>query len=146
MSADQMEILTDKITGYLAEMELPTERTHQDLFLFRFGSTVVMISLFQQHQYLYVRIASTLLRDFRPNLELVTRLLRLNSEVLLGSFLLFEDDILSFSVTLPAENLSSSLFKRSLSYVAHVSDTYDDELQSIAGGLKASDIMNQDQP
>ena len=146
MSSNDLEILRDKVAGFLREMGLPTELTHHDLYLYRFDSTVVMVSLFQQGDHAYVRVASVLLKYFRPNLELITRLLRLNSEVLMGSFLVFEDDTLSFAITLPGESLSPGVLERCVRYVARISHSHADEFQMVAGGLKAEDLLDNEPP
>ena len=140
-TANGMSALSDRVTEFLVEMGLAPEGPEQGPFMFRFGSTVVMVCLFEHGGDVYVRIASVLLKDFRPTLDLVTRILRLNTEVLLGAFLLFEDDTLSFSATLLGDDLSPTPFRKTVEYVARVSDEYDDELQAIAGGSRAEDIL-----
>ena len=109
---------------------------------FTYGSTVVMVSLFEQGDATYCRFASIMLKDFEPTLELLQRVLRLNTEVLFGSFLLFEDGTLSFSATLLGNHLDHEEFERTLQYVAQVSDDYDDELQALVGGKRAIDVLS----
>ena len=141
MSDTTLEILEDKVTGYLVDLGLPPESHGDGLYAFRFEQTVVLVSLFEATGTCWVRVASALLRDFRPTLDLVTRLLRLNAEVMLGSFLIFEDDILSFSVTLPGDGLEAPGFSAALEHVASISNSYAEELQSIAGGQLSSDLL-----
>ena len=100
-----------------------------------------MISLFEEGEDTFCRFASIMLRDFEPSLELLQRILKLNTEVLFGSFLLFEDNTLSFSATLLGNHLDYDEFDKTLRYVAQVSDDYDDELQSIGGGQRAQDVL-----
>ena len=102
-----------------------------------------MISLFEDGEQTFCRFASIMLKDFEPSLELLHRILRLNTEVLFGSFLLFEDNTLSFSATLLGNHLDFDEFENTLQYVAKVSDDYDDELQVLGGGQRAEDVLNE---
>ena len=142
MSTDRLKLLDERVRAYLGEMELVPEESEEGLFLFKYGSTVVMISLFANDDDTYCRFASIMLKDFEPSLELLHRILRLNTEVLFGSFLLFEDNTLSFSATLLGNHLDFDEFAKSLRYVAKVSDDYDDEFQAIGGGKRASDVLS----
>jgi hypothetical protein len=141
MSLTDLEQLEDRITGFLVDMGLPPEAHGERLYAFRFGRSVVLLSLFEAAGTQWIRIASALLRDFRPTLELVTRLLRLNSEVLLGSFLIFEDDILTFSITLPGPELAEGTFRVALEHVASISDAYAEELSILADGRTIADLL-----
>ena len=44
---NRMNILEERVKSYLAEMELSPEQSDDGLYLFKYGSTVVMISLFE---------------------------------------------------------------------------------------------------
>ncbi|MCA9493085.1 MAG: YbjN domain-containing protein [Alphaproteobacteria bacterium] len=135
--------LEELVTQYLGQMNLSPEHSEDGLYLFKYGSTVVMISLFEEADDTYVRFASVMLKDFEPSLELLQRILRLNTEVLFGSFLLFEDDTLSFSATLLGNQLDYEEFDKTLRYVAKISDDYDDELQALGGGQRAVDVLQE---
>ena len=141
MASERLQLLDERVTAYLGEMDLVPEQSEEGLHLFKYGSTVVMVSLFEQDEDTYCRFASIMLKDFEPSLELLQRVLRLNTEVLFGSFLLFEDGTLSFSATLLGNHLDFDEFDKTLRYVAQVSDDYDDELQAIGGGQRAVDIL-----
>ena len=140
---DAMQSLQERVESYLAQMDLEPERSEDGLNLFKYGSTVVMISLFDEDDQTFCRFASIMLKDFEPSLELLHRILRLNTEVLFGTFLLFEDNTLSFSATLLGNNLDLDEFEVTLRYVAKVSDDYDDELQAMGGGHRAEDVLQQ---
>jgi hypothetical protein len=103
-----------------------------------------MVSLFEDAEHTYVRFASAMLTGVRPQLELVMRILRLNTEVLFGAFLLFEDDTLSFTHTILGDRLDFEEFSHALEYVARVSDNHDEELQALAGGKRAEDILAEE--
>lgn len=141
MASERLQLLDERVSAYLGEMDLQPEQSEEGLHLFKYGSTVVMVSLFEQDEDSYCRFASIMLKEFEPSLELLQRVLRLNTEVLFGSFLLFEDGTLSFSATLLGNNLDYDEFDKTLRYVAQVSDDYDDELQSIGGGKRAVDVL-----
>ncbi|MBX2799113.1 MAG: YbjN domain-containing protein [Myxococcales bacterium] len=140
---NRLKILEERVNAYLGEMNLAPERESDELYLFKYGSTVVMISLFEEGEDTFVRFASIMLKDFEPSLELLQRILRLNTEVLFGSFLLFEDNTLSFSATLLGNHLDYDEFERTLRYVAKVSDDYDDEFQVLGGGQRAEDVLRE---
>ena len=144
MSTHRLSLLEERVNADLGEMELVPEQSDEGLYLFKYGSTVVMISLFEESDDTYCRFASIMLKDFEPSLELLHRILRLNTEVLFGSFLLFEDNTLSFSATLLGNHLDLDEFAKALRYVAKVSDDYDDEFQAIGGGKRASDVLTPD--
>lgn len=140
---ERVQILEERVKAYLAEMGLEPEQSEDGLYLFKYGSTVVMISLFEESEDTFCRFASIMLKDFEPSLELLHRILRLNTEVLFGSFLLFEDNTLSFSSTLLGNHLDFDEFEKTLRYVAKVSDDYDDELQALGGGKRAEDVLKE---
>jgi hypothetical protein len=141
LSSERMQLLDERVSAYLGEMQLVPEQSEEGLHLFKFGSTVVMISMFEQADDTFCRFASIMLKEFEPSLELLQRILRLNTEVLFGSFLLFEDNTLSFSATLLGNHLDFDEFEKTLRYVSQVSDDYDDELQALGGGKRASDVL-----
>lgn len=140
---NRIQILEERVKTYLAEMELEPEQSEDGLYLFKYGSTVVMISLFEEAEQTFCRFASIMLKDFEPSLEILHRILRLNTEVLFGTFLLFEDNTLSFSATLLGNHLDFDEFETTLRYVAKVSDDYDDELQTLGGGQRAEDVLRE---
>ena len=140
---DRLQVLEERVNAYLAEMDLAPEQSEDGLYLFKYGSTVVMISLFEEGEDTFCRFASIMLKDFEPTLELLHRILRLNTQVLFGAFLLFEDNTLSFSATLLGNHLDFDEFEKTLRYVARVSDDYDDELQALGGGQRAEDVLRE---
>jgi hypothetical protein len=144
MTSATLDDLSVKVTEHLIELGLEPSDSPEGPHLFRFGSSVVAVSLFEDGGDAFVRIASTMLSGFRPSVALVTRLLRLNTEVLFGSFLLFEDGTLSFAATLHGQDLTAPIFEKALHYVARVSNDFDEELQALAGGQRAQDLLGPD--
>ena len=131
----------ERVLSYLASMSLNINASNDGIYFFKYGSTVVTVSMFGVEDHTYVRIASTLLKDFDLCTDLMHTLFELNNKVLFGAFLLFEDKTLSFSATLLGENLDLNEFAVTLRYVARTSDDYDDVLQELAGGKKAMDVL-----
>lgn len=143
---DRLRDLADRVSAYLVRLDLDPDRSPEGIFMLRYGSTVVMLSLFEDGDQTFVRMASTMLAGVEPKLELVTRILRLNTEVLFGAFLLFEDDTVSFTHTLLGDQLDFEEFKFTLAYVARVSDEHDEALQALAGGERAEELLDADEP
>ena len=143
MASETMQLLDAHVRAFLARMGLDTSTNDDGMYLFSYGSTAVMLNLFERDGQTFVRFASTLLTEVTPNVGLVRRILRFNADVLFGSFLLFEDNTLSFSATLLGNNVDFDAFSFTLNYVAHISDDYDDRLQEIAGGQRALDIYGE---
>ncbi len=136
-----LAVLSDRVSDYLGRLGLDADRNAEGIHLLRYGSTVVMISIFAHEDHVYARFAATVLVGAQAKLELVTRLLRLNTEVLFGAFLLFEDDTVAFAHTLLGDHLDYDAFLHVLQYVAEVSDAHDEELQLIGGGERAEDVL-----
>jgi hypothetical protein len=141
MLAQDIDRIAETLVTWLQDMGLDPAEDPRGPHAFRFGSTLVLVRLLERDGEPYVRFTALLLKDFRPNLNLVTRILRLNNEVLYGAFLLFEGDTLAFAVTLPATDLGTVTFRRTLQYVAWIADEYDEEFQIVGGGLKAEELM-----
>ena len=136
-----IKVVEARVLSYLASMGLTLDAADDGIYFFKYGSTVVTVSMFEVEGHSYVRIASTLLKDFEVSVELMNTIFQLNNQVLFGAFLLFEDKTISFSATLLGENLDHNELTVTLKYVAKISDDYDDVLQELAGGKKASDIL-----
>jgi hypothetical protein len=138
MSGADLERLEDTITDMLVDLGLPPEPHGDKLYAFSFADVVLMVSLFDAADQSWVRIATPILEGIRPNLELVTRVLRLNTEVLLGSFLIFEDNTLGFSITLPGLGLQAETFRLAMEQAASIGSRCGEELAAIAGGRLSS--------
>ena len=139
------DLVARNVESYLTRMGLPAHPSEDRVYIFRFGSTAVVITLFQDDEgkHTFVRFSATTLSDFEPSLELVQEILRLNAEVLFGAFLLYPDNTLSFSATLLGDKLDYEEFETALEYVAQVSDDTDDLLQDLAGGHRAQDLLDE---
>lgn len=142
--SERLRTLSDRVSDYLVRMDLDPDRSPEGIFMLKYGSTVVMVSLFEDNGHSYVRFASTMLAGVEAKLDLVMRLLRLNTEVLFGAFLLFEDDTVSFTHTLLGDHVDFEEFRHALAYVARVSDDHDEALQALAGGQRAEELLAED--
>ena len=138
---ERLAILDERVKAYMSDMGLDPSSSEDGLYLFKYGSTVVMLSLFESGEDTLCRFVAIVLKDVEPTLELLHRILKLNTEVLFGSFILFDDNTLSFSATVLGNNLDFDEFATTLRYVATVSDDYDDILQTLAGGQRAEDFL-----
>jgi hypothetical protein len=141
---ERLTVLDESVKAYMNEMGLDPQSSEDGLYLFKYGSTVVMLSMFKSGEDTFCRFVSIVLKDVEPTLELLHRILKLNTEVLFGSFILFDDNTLSFSATVLGNNLDFDEFATTLRYVASISDDYDDVLQDLAGGERAEDFLDVD--
>ena len=57
-----LEDLEEKVQKYLAEMGLSPIQSSDGLYLFKYGSTVVMVSLFDEEEDTFCRFASIMLK------------------------------------------------------------------------------------
>jgi hypothetical protein len=131
------------IEGYLARMEMAAKATDDGVYMLRYGSTAVVMRLIQDTvtDKRFVRFSAATLSDFDVTDVLLREVIRLNNEVLFGSFRLFEDHTLSFSTTILADHLDFEEFETALTYVLRISDEYDDILQALVGGNRATDLL-----
>ncbi len=73
--------------------------------------------------------------------ELMRFLLRKNSELHFGSFGLIFDDTITFSHTITGSSLTKDQLVITLNSIAVISDYYDDIIVDLAGGKRASDLV-----
>lgn len=139
---DRLAMLEERVKTYLAELGVEPDNGGEGIYLLSFGTTAVICTMFADRDDAWVRVAAMVLTEVEPSLELLQRVLRLNTQVLVGSFLLFEDDTLAFSATLPGDDLSFTAFEKTLMYVASIADEYDDVLLPLAGGRRARDVLD----
>jgi hypothetical protein len=139
--SERLDAFAAQVDGWLLQRGLAGDVSPDGFWLARFGSTVVMLSLFEDEGRLHLRFCSVLVSGAQTSLDLVLRLLRLNNEVLFGAFQVFDDQTLAFTHTVVAEGLSEAAFHATLLYVARVADDHDEELQALAGGQRAEDVL-----
>ena len=136
-----LPLLRHRIQTWLGQLGLDFESEPEGPMILKHGSTLVFVSTFEDGEHTFCRIAAMLLQDVDASLDLLRHLLRLNTEVLFGGFLLFETNTLAFSATLLGNELEDEVFVPTLNYVAHISDTFDDLLHGLGGGRRGVDII-----
>jgi hypothetical protein len=139
---DRAEI-EGRVEGWLEQLGAPARRTPEGLYGLHFGSTAVLVSVFDDEGTGLVRIVALVLARARVSTELLAKLVRLNASVALGAFQLFEDGALGFSYTLSAAELDYASFAHALRYVARVADDHDEEIQALAGGERVEDLLSR---
>jgi hypothetical protein len=139
---DRLARVEERVRTYLTDMGLDATAPAGRPQTFKYGASVLMISVFEAGDDAWVRVAGVVLSDLEPSLELLQRLLRLNTEVLVGGFLLFEDNSLAYSATMLGDPLPFRAFQQTLLYVARVADTYTEELHALGGGRRARDLID----
>ncbi|MED5373106.1 MAG: YbjN domain-containing protein [Myxococcota bacterium] len=145
MAAQPVTDLHALIDAYLERMELEPHASEDGLYMLRYGSTAVVIRTLRDSETgkRFVRFSAATLIDFEPSELLLEEVLRLNNEVLFGSFKVFPDNTLSFSATIYGDHMDFEEFETALTYVIRISDEYDDILQALAGGDRASDLLGR---
>lgn len=132
----------NKVSKYLSEI-YPNHITFGDgTFTISRGSSQVMIIVrpFTDTESCVECISNVVTSaDVTP--DLMRFLLRKNSELHFGAFGLLFDDTITFSHTLPGANLDLNELRTAINAVAIISDYYDDIIVELAGGKRASDII-----
>ena len=136
-----LDALASRIDGFLLRLGVDGNPTDEGFWTLRFGSSMVVVSTFEDAGTAYVRLASIVVVGARASLSLLTRLLRMNNEVLFGAFQLFDDDTVAFTHTLRATGVDFETFEAALLYVARVGDDHDEELQALAGGERTEELL-----
>lgn len=74
--------------------------------------------------------------------ELMNFLLRKNAELHFGAFGLYFDNTITYSHAIAGTHLDENELLNTLNTVAVISDHYDDKIVEIAGGKRASDLLD----
>lgn len=107
------------------------------------GSTQVMIVIrpFTEKE-TCVECIANVVTNAKISPDLMRFLLRKNAELHFGAFGLMFDDTITFSHTITGTNLDVNELVTSVNSVAIISDYYDDEIVSIAGGQRSADLID----
>ncbi len=127
-----------QVKTYLDELveEHFDDADHCDFYL-KYGSTVLEISINPyEEDDAVIEILAFCVQGVEQTYELMGELLRLNSEVPLGAFSMYEQDIF-FSHAFLGRRLRPEQLIASLDTVASVSDLYDERLVAKYGGETA---------
>jgi len=127
-----------QVKQYLDELvdEHFDDADHCDFYL-KYGSTVLEISIEPyEEDDAVIEILAFCVQDVEPTFDLMSELLRLNSEVLIGGFSMDGRDIF-FSHSFLGRRLRPEQLIASLDAVASISDEYDEQLVEAYGGETA---------
>jgi hypothetical protein len=106
------------------------------------GSTQVMIIVrpFTKDE-VCVECTSNVVTGAKITDDLMHFLLRKNAELHFGSFGLLFDDTITFSYSLAGMNLDPNELRTAMDSIAVIADHYDDIIVDLAGGKRASDLV-----
>ena len=127
-----------QVKSYLDELvdEHFDDAEHCDFYL-KYGSTVLEISIDPyEEDDAVIEVLAFCVQGVEPSFEMMSELLRLNSEVPLGAFSLVGHDIF-YSHSFLGRRLRPEQLIASLDSVASISDLYDERLVSKYGGETA---------
>jgi hypothetical protein len=127
-----------QVKSYLDELvdEHFDDADHCDFYL-KYGSTVLEISIEPyEEDDAVIEVLAFCVQGVEPTFDLMTELLRLNAEVLLGAFSMEGRDIF-FSHSFLGRRLRPEQLIASLDTVASISDEYDEQLVEAYGGETA---------
>ncbi len=135
-----------QVKSYLDELvdEHFDDAEHCDFYL-KYGSTVLEISIEPyEEDDAVIEILAFCVQGVEPTFELMTELLKINSEVPLGAFSMVGKDVF-YSHSFLGRRLRPEQLIASLDSVATISDDYDEHLVSKYGGETALERLRKDQ-
>jgi hypothetical protein len=127
-----------QVKSYLDELvdEHFDDASHCDFYL-KYGSTVLEISIDPyEEDDAVIEVLAFCVQGVEPSFEMMSELLKLNSEVPLGAFSLVSHDIF-YSHSFLGRRLRPEQLIASLDSVASISDLYDERLVGKYGGETA---------
>jgi hypothetical protein len=141
LTACQEEVYR-QVKSYLDELvdEHFDDAAHCDFYL-KYGSTVLEISIEPyEDDDAVIEVLAFCVRGVEPTFELMSDLLRLNSEIPLGAFSMVGKDVF-YSHSVLGRHVHPEQFIASLNSVATISDEYDEKLVGRYGGETAADHL-----
>ncbi|MBN2798096.1 MAG: hypothetical protein JXX28_03035 [Deltaproteobacteria bacterium] len=138
---DRREFVKLEIAEVLADLDLEAPEWRGDTLPLRYGPLVALITVLDHDDTQWVRLTVSMLYEVAPSLALVQRLLRLNDELLTGCFLLFEDNTLAYSQTLPEESLQGPGWRRAALYGLRIAEEQVLELRALGGGVVSGEEL-----
>src|SRR5436305_9479922 len=131
-----------QVKSYLDELvdEHFDDAEHCDFYL-KYGSTVLEISIEPyQEDDAVIEVLAFCVQGVEPSFELMSELLKVNSEVPLGAFSMVGEHVF-FSHSFLGRRLRPEQLIASLQGVATISDEYDEKLVNAYGGETALDCL-----
>jgi len=134
----------EKVTAYLNKHFPDNLNYDNGSFTISSGSTQVMIIVrpFTATE-TCVELVANVVTNANINDELLRFLMHKNAELHFGSFGLLFDGTITFSYSITGSCIQESQFITSLQAVSIISDYYDDIIVEMAGGNRASDIVDR---
>jgi hypothetical protein len=127
-----------QVKSFLDELvdEYFDDAEHCDFYL-KYGSTVLEISINPyEEDNAVVEILAFCVQGVEPSRELMSELLKLNSEIPLGAFSLVDDNVF-YSHSFLGRQLQAEQLVASLGSVATISDDWDEKIVARYGGETA---------
>jgi hypothetical protein len=127
-----------QVKSFLDELvdEYFDDAEHCDFYL-KYGSTVLEISIDPyEEDNAVVEILAFCVQGVEPSRELMSELLKLNSEIPLGAFSLVDDNVF-YSHSFLGRQLQAEQLVASLGSVATISDDWDEKIVAKYGGETA---------
>jgi len=141
VTKDVVTITQKKLRSHLKQLFKKNVQEIDDRFLIIEGSAVVQIVIRPWYDNdSVVDIFSFVVEGASMTPELTNFLLRKNATLHFGAFGLTFDNTVIFSYSLAGKNLDLNELKAALQTVATISDYYDDQIVSLAGGRRGIDV------
>lgn len=134
-----------KVETYLKE-EFPEYISFENgSFTINRGSSQIMVIIrpFTEDD-TCVEVIANVVTGAEINNDIMSFLLHKNAELHFGAFGLLFDNTITFHHSITGCNIDKNELITSINAVAIISDYYDDEIVSIAGGKRAADITGED--
>jgi len=135
----------EKVENYLKDIFPDYISFGDDSFTVNYGSSQIMVIVrpFTENE-TCVEIVSNVVTGANITPELMKFLLNKNAEIHFGAFGLLFDNTITFQHSIAGTNMDKNEFETSLKAVALISDYYDDEIVSIAGGKRGIDLLGEE--
>ncbi len=136
-----MKVTIERVETLLREMYPYYASFGDGSFTIRQGSSIVgiMVRPFTEND-TCVECTANVVYGATITPDLMRFLLRKNAELHFGGFGLLFDNTITFSYAFPGMHLDKEEFQTALYSVAIISDYYDDEIVTAAGGKRAADM------
>jgi len=135
----------EKVENYLKDIFPDYISFGDGSFTVNYGSSQIMVIVrpFTENE-TCVEIVSNVVTGANITPELMKFLLNKNAEIHFGAFGLLFDNTITFQHCIAGTNMDKNEFETSLKAVALISDYYDDEIVSIAGGKRGIDLLGEE--
>ncbi len=140
---DQLRNLQERILSYLCQVGLAATSFDDGPIVLKSADAVLFVAPFAHGADTFCRIAAVALTEVEPTVAVLQRVLKANTEALLGSVLLFETGTVAASVSLLGNHLDFDEFHSTLLYVAQAADRLGPELRALGGGNLGAALLRE---